>query len=168
MPVFCSERVSCQQPEGEEVRQVIARFIVGLCLGCGVGLVFAQESLKETIQDRENQWAAAYNAHDVEQLVQIYEADAVLIPPGQRPVSGRAAIGEAFLALFPIITDLSLVADEVRALGDNYAVEIGHSVYQAVAADGSLQPTSDDYQVVWHKGQDGVWRYVTDMFNARQ
>lgn len=47
------------------------------------------------------------------------------------------------------------------------AVEIGHSEYTSVAEDGSTSPAEDDYQVVWHKGADGVWRYVTDMFNSR-
>ena len=68
---------------------------------------------------------------------------------------------------FPLLIDLSLVTDEVRTLGENYAVEIGHSAYQALSEDGKTSAGSDNYEVVWHRGEDGVWHYVTDMFNSR-
>lgn len=127
----------------------------------------AEDDLHAAIQAREDAWSAAYNAHSKEGLAAFYEEDAVLIPPGSPPVRGPAAIAEALAGLFPVITDLKLVADEVRPLGPDHAVEIGHSEYTAVAEDGSTSPAEDDYQVVWHKGADGVWRYVTDMFNSR-
>ncbi len=74
---------------------------------------------------------------------------------------------EFLSTLFPQLKDMKLVTDEVRSLGPNHAAEIGHSEYTAVGEDGSRSPAIDDYQVVWHRGDDGVWRYVTDMFNSR-
>ena len=51
---------------------------------------------------------------------------------------------------------------------DNPALlEIGHSEYQAVGKDGTLSPGVDNYVVVWRKAEDGVWYYVTDIFNSR-
>jgi uncharacterized protein (TIGR02246 family) len=127
----------------------------------------AEKSLQAIIQERENEWSAAYNANDAERLGAFYEVDAILVPPGSQPVLGRALITETLSGLFPVLTNLTLTVEEVRALGDSYAVEIGRSTFQAVGEDGSLTPGSDNYQVVWHKGQDGIWRYVTDMFNPR-
>ncbi len=131
------------------------------------GQAMADESLRDTIQSREDQWSAAYNANSKEGLTPFYEEGAVLIPPGSPPVNGPTAIAETLSTLFPVLQDLKLVADDVRPLGANHAVDIGHLEYNAVAEDGSKTPTVDNYQVVWHKGDDGVWRYVTDMFNAR-
>jgi len=131
------------------------------------GQAMADESLRDTIESREDQWSAAYNANSKADLGAFYEQGAVLIPPGSPPVHGRAAIADFLSTLFPTLEDLKLVVDEVRPLGSDHALEIGHSEYYAVAEDGSRSPTVDDYQVVWHKGEDGVWRYVTDMFNAR-
>jgi uncharacterized protein (TIGR02246 family) len=130
-------------------------------------LAWAGDPLQSAIQERENQWAAAFNANDAAALAAIYEVDAVLVPPGMEPVTGREAIAKVLEDLFPTLQDLALVTDEVRPLGDDHAVEIGHSTYQAVAADGSLSPATDNYMVVWHKGKDGVWSYVTDIFNSR-
>jgi uncharacterized protein (TIGR02246 family) len=109
----------------------------------------------------------ANKEEDAAALGAFYEKDAVLVPPGMEPVKGREAIAKTVAGLFPTLRDLALVVDEVRPLGKNHAVEIGHSTYQAVAADGSLSPGIDNYVVVWHKGKDGAWLYVTDIFNGR-
>lgn len=130
-------------------------------------LAWAEDSLKEAIQAREDQWSAAYNANDATALAAIYEEDAILVPPGMEPVVGREAIAKTLAGLFPTLKNLALVADEVRPLGEDHAVEVGHSTYQAVAKDGSLSPGVDNYVVVWHKGKDGLWMYVTDVFNSR-
>lgn len=127
----------------------------------------ADESLRDTIQSREDAWAAAFNASDKGALGAFYEETAVLIPPGSPPVHGRTAIADFLSTLFPQIEDLKLVADQVRSLGPDYAVEIGHSEYIAIGEGGSRSSAADDYQVVWHRGDDGVWLYVTDMFNSR-
>ena len=130
------------------------------------GQTMADESLRDTIQSREDEWSAAYNANSKDGLAAFYEEGAVLIPPGSPPINGRAAIAEFLSTLFPQLKNLKLVTDEVRSLGPDHAVEIGHSEYSAIGEDGSRSPGIDDYQVVWHRGDDGVWRYVTDMFNA--
>ena len=124
-------------------------------------------SLKDVIQAREVIWSAAYNANDAAALGAIYEADAVLVPPGAAPIHGRQAIEGALNGLFAVIQDLNLVTDSVQPMGDDYALEIGHADYMAVGAEGTLTPTTDDYVVVWHKGEDGVWYYMNDMFNSR-
>ena len=128
---------------------------------------FAADALQQAIQAREDQWSAAFNAHDASGLAAIYGEDAVLLPPGSMPVKGRAETGKTLASLFPRIRDLKLVADEVRPLGADHAVEIGHSEYQAVGKGGKLSPAADNYVVVWHKATDGVWYYVSDIFNSR-
>jgi uncharacterized protein (TIGR02246 family) len=125
------------------------------------------DGLKETIQAREDQWSAAYNAHDADALGLFYEEDAVLVPPGMAPVHGRAAIAATLAGLFASLHDLALITDEVRPIGDDWAVEIGHSTYRASQPGGATTDGIDNYQVVWHRGSDGVWRYATDMFNTR-
>jgi len=143
------------------------RLTVLLCAALASFAVCADDGLKAAIQARENEWAAAFNAGDAKAVSMIYGEDAVLLPPGSEPVHGREAIAATLANFFPVIDDLALVADEVRPLGDRHAVEIGHSEYMSVDADGSRTPAIDNYVVVWHKGDDGVWRYVSDIFNSR-
>lgn len=150
--------------EGGEMK---LRLTALLCAGLASFAVGADDGLKAAIQARENEWAAAFNAGDAKAVSMIYGEDAVLVPPGSEPVRGREAIAAALANFFPIIDDLALVADEVRPLGDRHAVEIGHSEYMSIGTDGARTPAIDNYVVVWHKGDDGVWRYVSDIFNSR-
>jgi len=142
-------------------------FVLAVLFSTSAQESFASDALQQAIQEREDEWSAAFNAHDVDGLAAIYGKDAVLVPPGSMPVKGRAEIGKTLASLFPEIRDLKLVADEVRPLGPDHAVEIGHSEYQAVGKDGKLSPAADNYVVVWKKANDGVWYYVTDIFNSR-
>ena len=129
--------------------------------------VIAQQSLGVIVQERENEWSVAFNANDAERLGAFYEADAIFIPPDSQPVLGRAHIAKALSGLFPVLKNFTLTVEEVRELGENYAVEIGRATYHELGTDGSLTPGISNYQVVWHKSKDGVWRYVTDMINVR-
>ena len=151
---------------GRQLNRLLMVTILALVI-LASGPAIAGESLRDTIQAREDSWSAAYNANSKDGLGAFYEEDAVLIPPGSPPVRGRAAIAETLGTLFPVLVDMKLVADDVRPLGPDYAVEIGHSEYMAIAEDGSRTPGVDNYEVLWHKGEDGVWLYVTDMFNSR-
>ncbi len=144
-------------------RELVAAFLVFLFISPAI----AEDSLKEQIQTREDEWAAAYNANDASALGLFYEEDAVLITPGSVPAYGRAAIEEALAGLFPLLKNGALIVDSVRPMGEAYAVEVGHSTYMAIGESGEETPGSDNYVVVWHKGDDGVWRYTTDIFNAR-
>lgn len=127
----------------------------------------AEDALKETIQAREDQWSAAYNAHDTAALGAIYEIDATIVPPGSVPTKGREAIEAVLASLYPILADIELVTDDVTPLGAEHAVEVGHLNFNAISEDGTLVPGVNNYVVVWHLGEDGIWRFVTDIFNSR-
>jgi uncharacterized protein (TIGR02246 family) len=149
------------------MKREVKVFVLAALLATAAQESFAADPLHQTIQEREDQWSAAFNAHDEAGLAAIYAEDAVLLPPGSMPVKGRSEIGKVLASLFAQIRDIKLVADEVRPLGADHAVEIGHSEYQAVGKDGKQSPTADNYVVVWQKADDGVWYYVTDIFNSR-
>lgn len=127
----------------------------------------AGDELKATIQALEDQWSAAFNASDAAAVAAFYEEDAAFLAPGMEPVHGREAIAALLPNFFPVLSDLKLVADKVIPMGDDYVMEIGHSDYNAVGEDGALTPGNDNYVVIWHKGEDGTWRYATDIFNTR-
>ncbi len=149
------------------MKREVMVFVLAAAFAASAQQSFAADTLQQAIQERQDQWSSAFNAHDENALAAIYAEDAVLVPPGSMPVKGRAEIGKTLASLFPEIRDIKLVADEVRPLGADHAVEIGHSEYQAVGKDGKLSPAVDNYVVVWRKAKDGVWYYVTDIFNSR-
>ena len=128
---------------------------------------FAGTSLKDTIQARDTEWSAAFNGGDAAAIAALYEEDAVLLAPGGAPIHGRAAIGDALSGLFGVLQNLKLVTEEVRPAGDAHAIAIGRILYEVSALDGTKTLFTGNYVVVWHRDEDGVWRYVSDIFNER-
>ncbi len=147
--------------------QRLATLVLASLVALLPAYAMAEDALKETIQAREDQWSAAYNAHDTAALGAIYEIDATIVPPGSVPTKGREAIEAVLASLYPILSDIELVTDDVTPLGADHAVEVGHLNFYAVSEDGTLTPGVNNYVVVWHLGEDGIWRYVTDIFNER-
>lgn len=79
---------------------------------------------------------------------------------------GRENVVGVLSGLFGVLLDVQLTADNVRPMGEDFAVEVGHGTYDTMAEDGSRVPNRIDYVITWHRGDDGVWRYTTDIFNA--
>ena len=100
------------------------------------GQTMADESLRDTIQSREDKWSAAYNANNKDELGAFYEEGAVLIPPGSPPINGRTAIADFLSTLFPQLEDLQLVADEVRPLGPDHKHDIPKSQIRLETSTG--------------------------------
>ena len=147
----------------KNIIHTIAAFVLLLMSTSAV----AGESLKDTIQARNNVWAAAFNAGDVVALTALYEEDAVLLAPGGPPAHGNAAIGEAFSGLFGVLQNLKHFTVEVHPGGTNYLIEIGHGKYDQADEDGTLFSVTSNYVVNWHKGEDGVWRLAIAIFNEQ-
>ncbi len=142
-------------------------FALAIVFAAAAPRAWATGDLHGTIQARENQWSAAFNAGKAADVAAIYGENAVFVAPGSMPVRGRAEIGKVVPAFMTRIRDVKLTADEVRPLGSHYALEIGHTDYLSVAEDGKTSPAVDNYVVVWHQAKDGIWYYESDIFNSR-
>lgn len=125
------------------------------------------DTLVQEIEAREAEWTAANNANDAERLSIIYEDDAVFIAPGMPPLRGRAEIKAVLPNFFAALRNLTLIVDEIRSVGEDHAIVVGHSTQQELQEDGCWQDSVNNYHVVYHRGADGVWYYATDMFNPR-
>lgn len=106
-------------------------------------------------------FAAAYNSGDVEQLLALYEPDAILAPgPGLRAV-GLEAIREALLGLLGLGGTMSSENLYCLRSGD-VALLQGSWQLSAVAADGTAIELASRTAEVVRRQPDGSWRYVAD------
>lgn len=99
-------------------------------------------------------------AGDMDQLVQLYAEDAVVMPPNHPAVEGRAAIAELF-GSFPPITDASFTDLTVEGAGD-LAYVLGHYVltFEGMGAD------TGKFIEIRRRQADGSWPLVADIFNS--
>jgi|GEM_PF-781232 len=111
------------------------------------------DQIKTEIQAREDAWATALNARDVDALMAMYTEDAVVMPSNTPLVAGKDAIREnqqkEFAGMPPGMT-FSFEVLDVYANG-NTVTETGQSTYRDAA--GNVTGTGK-YMVVWEKQGD--------------
>ena len=105
---------------------------------------------------------AAFARQDAAAVAALYAADAVMLPPGQGPVSGTEAIQEFWQAGMSLgITGVELASSDVEVHG-RLAIETGN--YKLYNADGD-RLEEGKYLVVW-VSQKGEWKLYRDIWNS--
>ena len=104
-------------------------------------------------------------ASDWATVAALYGDDAVLNPPNEPAVKGRAAI-QAFFAKFPPITALKFTNIAVEG-HDDLAYTLG-SYTMTLAPPGAAAPVKDSgkYVEIRRKQRDGRWLIAVDIFNS--
>ena len=106
-------------------------------------------------------------AGDVDTLMSLYDENAVLLPPNESPLHGKAAIRtswEAFFADWDTIEARSVI-DEIIVFGD---WAYGHGHYRGRSrskADGAVVSEALKFSGMWRRKSDGGWVIARDMFN---
>ena len=121
--------------------------------------------MEDAIRKQVDALARAFNAGDGNGMGALYTEDAVLLPPGQERIEGRARIAAFWQgAIGAGFKDLVLTPVEITGSGDA-AYEMGTVTLSAPAEGGGRQPVAGKYVVVWRKGADGAWRLHRDIWN---
>ena len=125
------------------------------------------------MQDRYKAWIAVANKKDAEALSSLFDENAVLLPPREEPVLGRAAIREWYRKLFadPSFVPFTetLDANSFHVVGD---IAIETSDFDGVASrNGKDIHFHGKNLIVWKKQKDGSWkifRYTWDEIPAKK
>ena len=123
------------------------------------------------IRTADSAFAAAAAAHDLEGSVTSLSADAIMFPPDQPPLVGRAAIREYMRESFATPGfSVSWTTDTVvaSASGD-MAYSFARSRYTFPGRSGKPGVIDTAYGKgvsVWRRDADGRWRTVADIWNG--
>jgi len=113
------------------------------------------------IVSRSEAWETAFNAGDIDALVDLYESDARLLPPNAEMNSGHDALRAEFGAMIDAGLSAELTSVEATVSGD-IAYNVGT---YTLKADGEVADIGK-YMEIWHRGDDGQWRYSNDMYSS--
>jgi uncharacterized protein (TIGR02246 family) len=128
----------------------------------------AADSAKEiaALQAADQNWARAYNAGNADAVANLYDEQAVLLPPGAPGVNGRAAIK----AFFVKDTAESQKAGVTFTLGTKPAGGVsGDMGWQSgtyVVKDKAGKAVETGKYLSVSMKKDGKWLYVRDTWNA--
>jgi ketosteroid isomerase-like protein len=121
----------------------------------------------KAIRSGDDEFERNVRGRNAAQLVEaFYAKDAVVMPPGQPMVSGRAQVVEFWQGMFGMgLRDARLEIVRVEASGD-LACEIGQYAL-TIGPEGAAPTLARGKYLVAHRRQaDGSWRAIADMFSA--
>ena len=139
---------------------ILLAFWAGLLAGCGRAPGESPTADRKGVEATVNRYVEATNKGDADALAQLYEDDAVLLPPDHQPIEGRAAIGEFWRQG----TDQGL---EVTTLRLDVQGSIGYLVGQYTLPETEDEPADSGKTVMCLKRQqDGSWKVTADIWNS--
>jgi uncharacterized protein (TIGR02246 family) len=126
------------------------------------GLVAPAVADKAEIDAANAKFVELFAKGDFEGIAALYTEDATALPPGAAMVKGRAAIGAMWKNFAEQITDVKVMALDVKPLGPAAVREIG--TFSLRTKGATPQDVTGKYVVVWEK-VGGEWKLATDIWN---
>jgi uncharacterized protein (TIGR02246 family) len=126
------------------------------------GLSRAEATIRQMTQD----WAAACNNKQIDDLLEFYATDALVMRPNIPPVRGRSAIREFLVgALEAGLGDVEMEAVRVEVLGD-VAYQAGRCKMLVPVVVGKRREERGKYVIVFAKETSGQWKAVVDCWSS--
>jgi uncharacterized protein (TIGR02246 family) len=111
-------------------------------------------------------WDKAFNSQNLKALKQRYTADAVSMPPGRAPLTGRAEIAEDFAAFFQGHSATHATENPTRHLAGDTVIERAEYSMTIRPNDGDAIQEEGKHVVVYARGNDGTWRVMWEIWNT--
>lgn len=120
----------------------------------------------EALRQRESE---TFGAGDVDAIVELFSDDAVLMPPGEPAVVGRAAQRDWLEALYEQFAVEARYADTTLELAGDWAFEQLWFTMTLTPVEGGEATTINGHGLhVYERQADGSWRIAYDVWNSAE
>lgn len=103
----------------------------------------------------------AFNSGDLEQLLELYEPDAIILPQPGQLAEGTDQVREALRGFMALNGPIDLHPIDILQTGD-LALIVSHWTLDGTGPDGNPISVASNTMEVVRRGDDGSWRYVID------
>jgi len=126
------------------------------------------KAAEEAVRKADADWVKAASSKKVEDWVAFYSEDAVVLPPNEKTVAGKAAISKPIgelLSLPELTISWTPTAVEVAKSGE---LAYLYGTYQMSFKGPDGKPVADNGKMVeiWKKQADGTWKCVVDTYSS--
>jgi ketosteroid isomerase-like protein len=122
----------------------------------------AEASARQVVQD----WAQACNTRHIDDLLELYAADATLIRSSVPPVRSLPAIREFLISLLEAgLGDVEMESLRVEMLGD-IALDLGRCKMLVPVVMGQRREERGKYLIVLARQPAGTWKILADCWSA--
>jgi uncharacterized protein (TIGR02246 family) len=133
----------------------------------GAGRAAAADD-KAAITAALSAYEAALNGSNTEAVMPLYAEDGVFMPPFSHSAVGKAAIRQAYDAVFKAITlHVKFNVAEVVLMAPDWAfVRTNSAGTNKVNATGATSAEGNQELFIFHKGADGAWKIARYSFSS--
>jgi ketosteroid isomerase-like protein len=142
--------------------------VVGTLLAACAAPAVDMDAERASLRAAAEAYQAAASGKDAQAVVAMYDASALMIPPGAELVEGLDAVRGyrfGFIETPGVSLDFQLIHVEVAASGDiGWSFAVGD-----ITIDRGDEPPGRDVVRdfhTWRKQPDGSWKVVVDMWNS--
>ena len=114
----------------------------------------------DAIRAVSDSFVVFFKAKNWDAASRLYTEDAMILPPNEVPVRGRAAISQ-WMATFPAAEDIAFANFMIDGRGDLAYVQADY----VMKLEGTPADTGKFIEIR-QRGPDGVWRLKYDMFSS--
>lgn len=146
---------ACQQQEAEQT-------------GATEEIATDTETIRQGIEDLDNQFEQAMLAGDAAAITNFYADDAVVLPPNMPRAEGSEAIRSVWDAMVSAgpLTEATLTTDQVIIPeSGEIAVDVGTYTMSGTGPDGTPYQETGKFVATW-KNINGEWKIVADIWNS--
>lgn len=130
--------------------------------GSGPPMSRAEVSVRKAMQD----WALACNTKHLDDLVDIYASDALVLRPNHPPVRGTSAIREYFVATLDAgFGEAELEPVRMEVFGD-IAYEAGRCKALVPVAVSKRREERGKYMTILARQNNGEWKLIADCWSS--
>ena len=130
------------------------------------GFAVASPDEAKTLAALDDSWSKAAGTKNVDAVVSYYADNAVAYPPNEPLAVGTAAIRKVWASY--LTTPTFQISWKTTASGAEKAWGWTTGTYEDsfTGPDGKPVVEKGKYLCLWHKGPDGKWKAVRDMWNS--
>ena len=122
----------------------------------------AEASARQVVQD----WAQACNTKHIDDLLELYAADATLIRSSVPPVRSLPAIREFLISLLEAgLGDVEMESLRVEVMGE-IAIDLGRCKMLVPVAMGKRREERGKYLIVLVRQSSGTWKIIADCWSS--
>jgi uncharacterized protein (TIGR02246 family) len=128
----------------------------------------ANETMKAIIDRLNREYTQAYNAGQLEAVLDFFASDAITLSPDQAPVCGRDALRRYYQEGFKREPNRNLVLTSIRVDGSGDVLyDAGQWMQSLPTPDGQSQSFKGYYLGVY-RNIEGNWKVMANTFNMYQ
>lgn len=147
-------------------RLPLALGIIGSLMSCSPTPIDEQRE-QSALMQVSREWAQAAASGDLERIVSYWADDAIVLPPDQPAVVGKAAIRD-YVRAGQAVPGFSVTWEPEQATiarGGDLGYLIEHNRFTFGDAKGGVRTQFGKAITVWRKDANGSWKCVIDTWN---